>query len=198
MALIPYRDALALLAREEKGQGWAAWCEREGVHQLPVREWVDALAEALRGIGAEKPLEVGSGGGALGRALRERGVPLLLTDPRGGEGVEALEAAAALERHRPDLVLACWLPFDAGGEGRILAHPAVRWCLAVVQTGPGYAGSQALWRAPGWEAKPLEEVNRWAVSRADFLSGVDRGGHVRRGAAFLLARTKVTAPRRGA
>jgi hypothetical protein len=131
---------------------------------------------------------VGSGDGALGRALRARGVPLLLTDPGGGDGVEAAGAAEALRRHKPDLVLSCWLPFDAGGDAPILAHPAVRWYLAIVQAGPGYAGSEALWRAEGWEATPLDEVNRWSVSRADFLSGVDRGEHERRGLAFLFTR----------
>ncbi|MEK6710133.1 MAG: hypothetical protein AABZ64_06110 [Nitrospinota bacterium] len=158
---------------------------------------MEALAGALRGTGAERPLEVGSGGGALGRALREGGVPLRLTDPRGGEGIEALDTAAALDRHRPDLVLACWLPFDAGEDARILAHPAVRWLLAIVQTGPSYAGSEGLWRAGGWEARPLGEVNRWSVSRADFLAGVDRGEHERRGAAFLLTRRDPAPGRKG-
>lgn len=158
---------------------------------------MEALAGVLRGLPAQRLLEVGSGRGVLGRALRERGAPLLLTDPRGGEGIEALDAAQALERHRPDLVLACWLPFDAGEDTRILAHPALRWHLAIVQRGPGYAGSEALWRAEGWEGKPLDEVNRWSVSRADFLAGVDRGEHERRGAAFLFTRRDATPGRKG-
>jgi len=190
VGLIAYADALALLAERERGEGWLAWCEREGVFQFPTAEWADALASRLRALGAERPVEIGAGGGALGRALRERGLPLRSTDPEGTGEVERLGAAGALARHRPDLVLTCWLPFDSGAEARILADPGVRWYLAVVQAGPGYAGGEALWRAAGWAAEPLPGVDRWSVSRADFLSEVDRGEHVRRGRAFLFRRAE--------
>jgi len=188
VGLPTYREALALLAREERGEGWLPHCEREGIYQLPTAEWADALAGVLLPLGARRPLEAGAGDGALGRALRERGLPLILTDPRGGEGIEPLGVREALERHRPDLVLTCWLPFDLGGEALVLADPGVRWYLAVVQAGPGYAGSEALWRARGWSGRPLAEVDRWSVSRADCLTGVDCGEHLRRGAAFLFTR----------
>ncbi len=187
-ALPSYEEALGRLAEEERGGGWLPWCEAEGIFQLPVREWVDALAAVLRPLGAARPLEAGAGAGVLGRALRARGLPFVMTDPQGGEEIAPLGASAALARHRPDLVLTCWLPFDAGGEAAILADRGVRWHLAVVQTGPGFAGSETLWRAKGWEGRPLPEVDRWSVSRADFLSEVDRGEHVRRGAAFLFTR----------
>jgi hypothetical protein len=107
-----YEEALARLAVEERGEGWLLHCEREGIFQFPTAEWVDALAWTISSLGAERPVEVGAGRGALGRALRERGTPLILTDPQGAGagphgacGVEALDAPTALSRHQPDFVL---------------------------------------------------------------------------------------------
>ena len=196
LALMTYEEALARLAEEERGEGWLLHCEREGIFQLPTAEWADALARAISPLGAERPVEVGAGRGELGQALRGRGIPLILTDPQGAGagpggagGVEALGVSATLSRHRPDLVLSCWLPHDSGAEGRILADPGVRWYLAVVQAGPGYAGGEALWRAGGWSHERLEAADRWSVSRADYLSGGDTGEHIRHGLAFLFTRT---------
>ena len=190
MEPISYEEALARLAGEERGDGWLAYCEQQGVYQWPVAEWAGALAGALLPLGAKRPLEVGAGDGALGRALREHGLPIVLTDPAGKDDIERLGVADALEAHQPDLVLSCWLPFDLGAEKIIFARPGVRWYLAVVQTGPGFAGSEALWADHGWTSRRLVEADRWSVSRTDYLTGVDRGEHIRHGAAFLFERTK--------
>ena len=139
MALIAYDEAIALLAQEERGEGWLSYCERRGIFQLPTAEWAGALAETLLPLGAERILEVGAGTGAMGRALAERGVAAHLTDPAGQGDVERLGVREALGKHRPDLVLSCWLPYDLGAEKIIMADPGVRWYLALVQTGPGFA-----------------------------------------------------------
>lgn len=190
MALIAYAEAIALIAREERGEGWLPYCERREIFQLPTAEWAGALAEALVPLGAGRILEVGAGGGALGDALIERGIALTMTDPAGRGDVERLGVREALGKYRPDLVLSCWLPIDLGAEKIILADPGVRWYLAIVQTGPGFAGPEGFLDNPAWSAERIEEADRWSVSRADFLDGVDSGAHVRRGAAFLLTRNE--------
>ncbi len=188
MKPLPYAEAIAKLAEEERGDGWLVFCERKNLYQLPVVEWLDALAEEILGLAPEAPLEAGAGDGTIGKALQARGVNLRLTDPAGGEGTEALDAQEALLAHAPDFVFSCWLPFDSGAERQILEAMSIRWYLAVVQQGPGYAGSEALWDAPGWSMRELSEVNRWSVSRVDFLSEVDSGAHVRHGMAYLFTR----------
>lgn len=188
MEPVPYKEALARIAEEERRGGWLAYCESRGVYQWPTTEWVDALAGILLPLGARRPLEVGAGGGTLGRALRDRGLPFILTDPEGRGDVDRLSVAEALEAHRPDLVLSCWLPFDLGAEKIIFARPGVRWYLAVVQTGPGFAGSEALWRDHGWASRRIEEADRWSVSRTDSLTDIGKGEHIRHGAAFLFTR----------
>ncbi len=190
MALIAYEEAIALLAEEERGEGWLPYCERREIFQLPTAEWAGALAANLLPLGAERILEVGAGTGALGRALIERGIAARLTDPAGRGDVERLGVRAALGKYRPDLVLSCWLPYDLGAEKIILADPGVRGYLALVQTGPGFAGPEGFLGDPAWSAKRIGAADRFSVSRADFLDGVDRGAHVRRGAAFLLTRNE--------
>ena len=188
MKPVPYAEAIAKLAEEERGNGWLAFCERENLYQLPVVEWLDALREEILALAPEAPLEVGAGNGTIGKALQARGVNLKLTDPAGGDGTEALDTRNALIIHAPDFVFSCWLPYDSGAERQILEAMSLRWYLPVVQRGPGYAGSEALWDAPGWSVRELNELNRWSVSRADFLSEVDSGEHVRHGMAYLFTR----------
>lgn len=185
---LPYTEAIAKLAEEERGDGWLAFCEGENLYQLPVVEWLDALGEEIAALAHKSPLEIGAGDATIGKALQERGVNLKLTDPAGSDGVETLEAQDALLAYAPDFVFSCWLPFDSGAERQILGASSIRWYLAVVQQGPGYAGSEALWEASGWSVRELNEVNRWSVSRADFLSEVDSGEHVQHGMAYLFTR----------
>ena len=185
---LPYAEAVKRLAEEERGGGWLAFCEARSVYQLPVVEWLDELIVEISALAPEAPLEVGSGCAAIGKALRAGGVNLKLTDPVGSPGVEAMDAEGAIRAHAPDFVFSCWLPFDSGAERSILRAASLRWYLAVAQRGPGYSGVEALWSAPGWRARELSGVNRWSVSRADFLSGVDSGEHVRHGMAYLLTR----------
>ena len=188
MKPVPYAEAIAKLAEEERAEGWLVFCERENLYQLPVVEWLDALGKEICALAPESPLEVGAGDGAIGNALQTRGVSLKLTDPAGSEGTEALDARNALIAHAPDFVFSCWLPFDSGAERQILDTMSIRWYLAVVQQGPGYAGSEVLWDARGWNVRELSDVNRWSVLRADFLSEVDSGEHVRHGMAYLFTR----------
>ena len=188
MKPLPYAEAIAKLAEEERGDGWLVFCERENLYQLPVVEWLNALTEEILALAPEMPLEVGAGDATIGKALQAGEVNLKLTDPAGSDGAEALDAREALLAHTPDFVFSCWLPFDSGAERQILEAMSIRWYLAVVQQGPGYAGSEALWDAPGWIVRELCEVNRWSVSRADFLSEVDSGEHVRHGMAYLFTR----------
>lgn len=185
---IPYQEALMCLAQEERGAGWLVFCEDRGVYQWPTVEWLDALAEVLVPLNAQRGLEVGAGDGWLGRALREHGLQLALTDPHGKGDVERLGVSEALSSHQPDLLVSCWLPLDLGIEKSIFSHPIIRWYLAVVQTGPGFSGNETLWQDHGWAVQRLDEVNRWSVSRADYLSDVDRGEHIRHGEAFLFTR----------
>ena len=58
MKPLPYAEAIAKLAEEERGDGWLVYCERENLYQLPVVEWLNALGEEILALAPEAPLEV--------------------------------------------------------------------------------------------------------------------------------------------
>ena len=110
------------------------WCHMRAVYGLVTTELVAWLADR---IGGRSAIEIGSGNGALGRAL---GIPR--TDSRiqetpemqmfyrlqgqatvtYGEDVERLDALAAVRRYRPKVVVGMWVteyvsPHETPGPG---------------------------------------------------------------------------------
>ena len=97
------------------------FCVRRGFYCLPTVELIEWLRER---IGGRKAIEIGAGNGAIGRAL---GIPM--TDSRQQErpemaayyaslgqatvsypdDVEKLSAAAAVEKYKPEVVIAAWV-----------------------------------------------------------------------------------------
>jgi hypothetical protein len=102
--------------------------------------------------------------------------------------VERAGATETLARHRPDLVIAAWVPADAPVHRPILAHPGVRWYCVIDHRRNGVVGSQALADAPGWTATPLADADRWALTRWDCLSGLTHGELIQHGATLLFTR----------
>ncbi|MFL5246992.1 MAG: hypothetical protein ACJ79V_04150 [Myxococcales bacterium] len=156
------------------------------LYLFPTRPFLRALARTIRALGARRVLEVAAGDGHLGRSLalvapdlkismtdrgswekpsarmsakekRElRGVPV--AGLRLGAGVERLDAREAIAKHRPDLVLASWLP-----PGPLLAgliRSPVRHVLEI-GAGSGITGDIRCWRFPHeFLEGPLEKLAR--------------------------------------
>ena len=116
------------------GIPWAelrVWCHLRAIYGLPTTELVDFL-QGL--VGGRSAIEVGSGNGALGRAL---GIPLtdslmqlrpdvaflyaLQGQPRirYGADVRKMEALSAIRQYRPKVVVGSWLTqyMDPSREG---------------------------------------------------------------------------------
>jgi hypothetical protein len=183
-----YQEWLALMEEAERGDGWLAWCEAQGVYVAWNPPLVEALAGVLRECGGNA-LEVGAGDGLLARRLAEQGIEVRPTDPAPAAlDVERLSCEEALARYAPRVVLACFPPLDAGIEQRVTTHPGV---LQFIYLGPlinDRPGPEALWSEPGWERVPLPEVDRFLISRLDYLADFTRRTHRRRAGAVLLAR----------
>lgn len=191
-AAAAHRRLLAEVEAAERAEGWLARCEERGVFLEPAPSLLDALAVVLRGLGGGPVLEVCAGDGALADGLRRRGVRIHPTDaappPAGGAVVERLDAAEALRRHRPRVVLGSFVPVDAGIDRAVLDAPSVQHYLVLGARVGGVLGSAALWSTDGWRAEPLREVARWMVTRHDGWIGAGLP-LLARGEAWLLVRT---------
>ncbi|KVP39942.1 hypothetical protein [Burkholderia ubonensis] len=99
----------------------AAFGVRNGFYSLPTTELVDWLKEV---VGDRTMLEIGAGNGILAKALGIHATDnwmqtwpdiaahyrqLQQAPVKYGEWVENLDAHAAIARHKPDVVLACWV-----------------------------------------------------------------------------------------
>lgn len=94
---------------------------QNALYNIPTQELVDWLTEGLTG---QRAIEIGAGNGVLADALQ---IPAtdnwmqtwpdiiahyaMIRQPviRYGEQVENLDAAEAIAKHKPDVVLACWV-----------------------------------------------------------------------------------------
>ena len=106
------------LAQAETRAGFLPVCRARGYYHLPTAEFVRALVRLLRSLPGPY-LDVGAGQGAVARAVRAAGVPLIATDdgtwwPEGlPPDVERRDLANALTAHRPGTVLTVWPPRES-------------------------------------------------------------------------------------
>ena len=169
----------------EPTAGWLAAAEHYGVFQLLNVEFVDALAAHLRPLAPV--LEVAAGAGRLASALRARGIEILPTDPSPvGIHVEALDAADALARHGPRVVLVCWPPVDAGVEDAVLGCSRVRHIFVVSARQAHEPEGTPPWRRPGWGAAPCENLDAHSLCRQDFFESPSADSLVRHSRVWRL------------
>jgi len=159
------------------------------VYFIPTPPFLRALARRIRSRGARRVLEVAAGDGHLTRALSAYAPDLRITASdsgkwelprarmsprerrelrrtavagiRPGSHVVRLHAGAALDRDRPDLVLACWLP-PGPLLGRILR--ASNCDVLEIGAGSGITGDISCWR---YEHEFCDELDRLGRCRLD-------------------------------
>jgi hypothetical protein len=157
--------------RDGSSMSWLEHCEQRGIFHCLTAEFVTRLAEIVSSLAPRCCVEVGAGDGALARALGSRGVPAVATDPQPrAEGVRPLGAAAAIARHSPDLVIACWPPSGADVEITVLQSPGVRHFIYIAQKINGQIGPHHLWSHPQWQYSLREDLLAYSLSRFDYHS----------------------------
>jgi hypothetical protein len=164
----------ARLIAAEASAGWLDECDAAGRFLAVSREFVEALARALRRlVGDGLVLEACAGAGALVRPLATRGVQVQAIDaePPAGSAALRMSARTALRHFQPAAVLGVFVPHDAGVDEAVLACPSVRHYVIVNARIGGALGSASLWSMPGWRAEPLDEVRRWVLTRHDVWLG---------------------------
>ncbi|TMB01385.1 MAG: hypothetical protein E6J64_19285 [Deltaproteobacteria bacterium] len=159
------------------------------VYFIPTAPFLRALARLIRARGARRALEVAAGDGHLTRALSAHAPDLRIVASdsgkwerpharmsprerrelrgtavsgiRPGSDVVRLDARAAIDRFRPDLVLACWLP-PGPLLGRILR--ASDRDVIEIGAGSGITGDISCWR---YEHEFCDELDALGRCRLD-------------------------------
>lgn len=171
---LPVNAALdARLAAPETRAGFLPVCRARGYFHLPTVEFACALAHALRRLPGPY-LEVGAGQGALARAVRAAGVPLVATDgggwwPDGSlPNVERRDLPDALAAYCPGTVLVVWPPRDSDWPAQLRAAPSVQAYLIVGDGPGGMTGDSATWAgAAGWRRAWLPRLGALGRCRLD-------------------------------
>ena len=159
------------------------------VYFIPTAPFLRALARRIRSRGARQVLEVAAGDGHLTRALSAHAPDLRIVASdcgkwerpharmsprerrelrgtavsgiRPGSDVVRLDARAAIDRFRPDLVLACWLP-PGPLLGRMLR--ASDRDVIEIGAGSGITGDISCWR---YEHEFCDELDALGRCRLD-------------------------------
>jgi hypothetical protein len=159
------------------------------IYFIPTPPFLRALSRRIRSRGARRVLEIAAGDGHLARALsayapdlrviasdsgkwerpqarmsardRREFRGMAVSGIRPGRDVARIEARAAIQKFRPDLVLACWLP-PGPLLGQILR--ATSCDVIEIGAGSGVTGDISCWR---YEHEFLEKLDVLGRCRLD-------------------------------
>lgn len=169
---------------------------RHGLYSLPTRELCDFLRDRIAG---RRAIEVGAGHGVLASALgipatdnRQQEEPALIAHYRSigqptvpyGDNVEKLDAAAAVRKYKPQVVVACWVThrFDlsrpsAGGSTTGLdEEELIASCEEYILIGNEHVhAGKSIWKAPHDKLTPPWLYSRAVNGTPDFIA-IWRGG----------------------
>lgn len=164
---------------------------RHGLYSFPTEELCSFLRERIRGRCA---IEIGSGHGVLAKALgiaatdnrqqEEAGVRahyIAIRQPTVpyGEHVEKLDAAAAVEKYQPAVVIACWVTHrfdpgrpDAGGSETGVDEAAIiASCDEYIFVGNEHVHAhKPIWSLPHEKLTPPWIYSRAVNGSRDFIA----------------------------
>ncbi len=188
----PTNGALdARLADAGTRVGFVPVCRARGYFHLPTAEFVAALAGALRRLPGPY-LEVGAGQGALARAVRAVGVPLIAADDGAWwpdalpPDVARMDVQTALTHHAPGTALVVWPPRNTHWPALFRATGSVCAYLIIGEGAGGMTGDDAAWaEAAGWSRTWLPDLAALGRCRLD----ADGTHHTR----VLLVRRNINA-----
>lgn len=166
-------------------------CVRNGLYSLPTDELVDWLRAEIAGRSA---IEIGAGHGALAAALgipatdswlqlnpavaahyAERSQPTVTY----GRNVERLDAAAAIVKHKPKVVVACWVthkyqswrPEAAGNEFGVDEEALIDACETYILVGNAKVHEgKSIWNRKHRIIEPYWLYSRTMNDTKDFIA----------------------------
>jgi len=132
-----YEEAERFFRFLEERHEWFGFCREYNIFNAYNVEFVDSLAARIKSFGKGFVVEVCAGNGKLSHHLKNRGINIIATDDYSNDEIkkdeslfEKLSCSEALEKYKPKMVIASWIPY--GGEEiglSILNFSSVRYFL---------------------------------------------------------------------
>ncbi|MCD6590594.1 MAG: hypothetical protein J7K72_01335 [Candidatus Aenigmarchaeota archaeon] len=153
---------------------WFKFCNENDIYNVYNIEFVNALADEIKKLNLAPVAEICAGNGKLSYHLRERGIDIIATDDysftfieRDEKLVERLSHRETLEKYKPRIVVAAWIPFGSEIELEILKNPHVKHLIVIGDR--KCCGSQACYKSLRNLAKPrlLKDVTQYSLCRSD-------------------------------
>lgn len=124
-------------------------------------EWIQDVAQMLKG---QRVLEIGAGRGILGKVMPAlTGAEWICTDlnpPEGADHVVRMRANPAVDRFKPDVVFASWVPYRSTLDYQMARRLP---CVFVGESG-GCTGSRLFWEGDApyrIEYPDIQKVPQW-------------------------------------
>jgi hypothetical protein len=153
------------------------WSWAHHVFQLLSIEFIRELAQKIKEIDPNIILEVGAGEALLGKYLmKELNKEIILTDDYSwwekdnlvikNKDVIKLNYKDAINRYKPDLILASWIPYRQCWTKDFIKHECVKGYILIGEGPGGCTGSDIDWEST-WILHNLENVERFGICRSD-------------------------------
>lgn len=157
--------------------GLFGWSHAHNIFQLLNVEFIRELAKYIKEIDPKIILEVGAGNGLLGKYLtKELGKEIIMTDDYswwGRDGIKLqnkdvirMEYEVAINRYKPDLIIASWIPYKRWWTNDFKQCESVSGYLLIGEGHGGCTGSDMDW-GTDWLMKELEGVENFSICRTD-------------------------------
>ena len=176
------------------------WCDQHSVFQVPNLEFVQELAREIKEIGAEIILEVGAGRGTISRHISKMiHNNIILTDnyswwnnEHNKEKIEFpdvinMNYKDAIEKYKPDLIIASWIPYKAYWTKDFRECPSAKGYIIIGEDRGGCTGSEEDWNTD-WSIKNLKNVEKYGICKTDHGFSIKDGTF----RMFRISHTRVT------
>ena len=180
-----YSEVIELCKEKTKKSisNWFMYQDETHIYEYLNSDYIDALAKILAPY--KRILEVGAGNGRLSHFLRQR-LPnaFIVATDNGSWGiepvfpVEKMEYTEALEKHKPEIVISCWMPYADDWTPEFRGCDSVKGYVLIGETDGGCCGREDLWFGsdglePGYERDgfirhDLDELRLLQVCRSDY------------------------------
>lgn len=178
-----YERELINLTPDNWTESWFSTCIRKALFQLWNKEYVEELSVEIKKLVNDKlVLEVAAGDGMLSHWLREYGVNIKATDDMSWHNfdrteypikirseVEKLDAIEAIQKYKPNLVIASWIPYGSDLDYKILKEK-VSYFIIIGEGPGGCTGSEVFWEKyeeEGYVWEYFKEVDKYNICRTD-------------------------------